>query len=65
MMLRGLLAICFSLAAAAAAAQTTAWPNQKEGDYVTKDFRFGSGETLPELRMGRLLGSESIDLYTE
>jgi homoserine O-acetyltransferase/O-succinyltransferase len=27
----------------------TAWPNQKEGDFVIKNFRFKSGETLPEL----------------
>jgi homoserine O-acetyltransferase/O-succinyltransferase len=32
----------------AASAQTT-WPNQREGDFVLKDFRFGSGETLPAL----------------
>ena len=28
----------------------TTWPNQSERAYVLKDFRFGSGETLPELR---------------
>ena len=26
------------------------WPNQRESDFIIKDFRFGSGETLPELR---------------
>jgi homoserine O-acetyltransferase len=36
--------------AAAATAQTT-WPNQREGDFIIRDFRFGSGETLPELRI--------------
>src|SRR5687768_17091614 len=25
-------------------------PDQRESDFITKDFRFGSGETLPELR---------------
>jgi homoserine O-acetyltransferase len=33
-----------------AVAQTT-WPNQREADFLMKDFRFGSGETLAELRM--------------
>lgn len=27
------------------------YPAPVEGDYITKDFRFGTGETLPELRM--------------
>ena len=27
-------------------------PNQQEGVYVAHDFRFESGETLPELRLG-------------
>ena len=26
------------------------WPNQSERTFILKDFRFGSGETLPELR---------------
>jgi homoserine O-acetyltransferase len=26
-------------------------PNQAEGDYVIKDFKFASGETLPELKL--------------
>src|SRR5258708_24976083 len=50
MNLRVVLAACFFLAAPAAFAQTT-WPNQKESDYVIKDFRFADGETIPELRM--------------
>lgn len=41
-------------AAAPQPAQTVAavkaWPTQA-GDYVIRDFRFGNGETLPELRM--------------
>jgi homoserine O-acetyltransferase len=28
----------------------TAWPNLRENDFVLRDFRFVSGETLPELR---------------
>ena len=57
MIRRALLAVCLSLATSAAVAQTS-WPNFKEGDYILKDFRFGSGETLPELRMHyRTLGT--------
>src|SRR5262245_55558315 len=57
MIRRALLAVCLSLATSAAVAQTT-WPNQKEGDYILKDFRFGSGDTLPELRLHyRTLGT--------
>jgi homoserine O-acetyltransferase/O-succinyltransferase len=29
----------------------THWPNRTERAYTLKDFRFGSGETLPELRL--------------
>ena len=58
MRFRALFALCLSLVASAAVAQTTTWPNQQEGDYVIKDFRFASGETLPELRMHyRTLGT--------
>lgn len=28
-----------------------AWPNQREADFVIKDFRFDNGQTLPELRL--------------
>ncbi len=28
----------------------TRWPNLREDDFIIRDFRFGSGETLPELR---------------
>ena len=28
----------------------TAWPNLREADFILRDFRFASGETLPELR---------------
>jgi homoserine O-acetyltransferase/O-succinyltransferase len=35
---------------AQALSQTT-WPPPQEGDFVIRDFRFQSGETLPELRM--------------
>jgi homoserine O-acetyltransferase len=38
------------LASAAANAQTSSWPTH-DGDYVIKDFHFGSGESLPELKL--------------
>jgi homoserine O-acetyltransferase len=38
-------------AAFAQAPSTTHWPNQKEGDFVIKDFRFKSGEILPTLNI--------------
>jgi homoserine O-acetyltransferase/O-succinyltransferase len=31
--------------------QTAKWPGTAEGDFVVKDFKFRSGETLPELRL--------------
>ena len=44
------IALGLFFAVPAAFAQTS-WPNQREADFVIKDFRFGSGEVLPELRM--------------
>jgi homoserine O-acetyltransferase len=41
------LALALTLVAGIAAAQ----PAVHEGDFVLKDFRFGSGESLPELRL--------------
>jgi homoserine O-acetyltransferase/O-succinyltransferase len=43
-------AVAVSLVISPAFAQTS-WPNQREGDFVLKDYRFGSGEILPELRL--------------
>ncbi|WP_158943000.1 alpha/beta fold hydrolase [Granulicella sp. S190] len=47
-----LIAVFCSLGVAAATAQTahTNWPTQ-DGTYVVKNFHFGSGETLPELKL--------------
>ena len=45
-----LLLGCALLVAPAAHAVTQA-PEVKEGDFIVRDFRFGSGERLPELRM--------------
>ena len=36
---------------AAAGAAPVAYPNQQEADHVVKDFRFASGETLPEVKL--------------
>jgi homoserine O-acetyltransferase/O-succinyltransferase len=53
-----LVAALLLLAAAPAAAQTTPWPNLREGDFVLKDFAFASGEVLPELKLHyRTLGT--------
>jgi len=51
MKFRALIAAFLCAAAPMASAQTTTWPNQKEADYVIKDFRFADGETIAELRM--------------
>jgi len=49
-MLRIIAAMLFVAAASSASAETM-WPNQREGDFVLKDFRFGTGEVLPELKL--------------
>jgi homoserine O-acetyltransferase len=43
--------VLVSLAVALPAAAQTTWPNQREADFTLKDYRFESGETLPELRL--------------
>ena len=50
-MIARLLALLLTLLAAPAAAQTDWAARLSEGDVVLRDFRFGAGETLPELRM--------------
>jgi homoserine O-acetyltransferase/O-succinyltransferase len=50
MLIAGIAAIAVSLLIPSAFAQTT-WPNQLEGDFILKDYRFASGEILPELRL--------------
>jgi homoserine O-acetyltransferase len=51
------LLLMMPLATASVHAQVTAnplnptWPNQREGDFVIKNFRFKSGETLPSLNI--------------
>jgi|SRR5580658_5210232 homoserine O-acetyltransferase len=46
-----LLAIVLFCVATLLAQQTGPLPTPREGDYVSHDFHFTSGETLPELRM--------------
>jgi homoserine O-acetyltransferase/O-succinyltransferase len=54
-----LAAVAFSLAIQARAAD---YPAPTEGDFVLRDFRFASGETLPELRLHyRTLGTPRKD----
>ena len=45
------IAIALCLGLAAPALGQTSWPNQREGDFVLRNFRFGDGATLPELRI--------------
>jgi len=48
--------------AAAAASRAADFPAPVEGDYAIRDFRFGSGQSLPELRVHyRTLGSPRRD----
>jgi homoserine O-acetyltransferase/O-succinyltransferase len=61
MIIRALSAALLVLAAPSAFAQTaspTAWPNQREGDFIIKDFHFKSGESIAELKQHyRTLGT--------
>ncbi|HEX5269278.1 MAG TPA: alpha/beta fold hydrolase [Gemmataceae bacterium] len=55
----GLALILFATAAPLSAAE---YPKPDEGDYVLRDFRFASGQTLPELRIHyRTLGKPRRD----
>jgi homoserine O-acetyltransferase/O-succinyltransferase len=49
MVLMAALAVAQTTSQAAGAAQN--WPTPQEGDYVVHNFRFQSGETMPEVRM--------------
>jgi len=52
-----ILTLCGSLTA-----QTANYPTPVEGDYIIKDFKFRSGETLPELRLHyRTIGTPQKD----
>jgi homoserine acetyltransferase len=54
MLIRPFTVLLLMLMTSAALAQTSkeaTWPNQREGDFIIKDYRFASGETLAELRI--------------
>jgi len=56
--LRAVLLVLALFALTAASAQAAAWPVPTEADFVVRDFRFASGEVLPELRLHyRTLGT--------
>jgi homoserine O-acetyltransferase/O-succinyltransferase len=59
MLLRAVLAALVSVAAPALAEPENAhWPNCQEGDFTIPNYKFASGETLPELKLHyRTLGS--------
>jgi homoserine O-acetyltransferase len=50
MIVRALAAVFLALAISSASAQTK-WPNQREDDFLIKDFHFKSGETIAELKL--------------
>jgi homoserine O-acetyltransferase len=51
MIMRALAAAAVLALAATSAAAQARWPNQHEDDFLIKDFRFKSGETLAELKL--------------
>ena len=55
MILRTLIVAVLALAAAPVHAQTQ-WPNQRETDFLIKDFHFTSGETLGGVKNIAALG---------
>src|SRR5438874_8825223 len=59
MLIRAVLAALISVAAPALAEpENTHWPNYQEGDFTISNYRFVSGETLPQLKLHyRTLGS--------
>lgn len=56
------LALTLALCAALAGAQAANYPEPVQGGFVLKDFRFASGQTMPELRIHyRTLGKPQRD----
>ena len=57
MFVRSLLVILLLASAFPARGQDEAnrpnanWPGYREGDYVTSDYKFASGQSLPEVRL--------------
>jgi homoserine O-acetyltransferase len=57
-----LVGLALAVASPARAGQPAAYPAPVEGTFVVRDFRFASGETLPELRLHyRTIGSPARD----
>ena len=50
-MMRTILALVLATVAVHASAQPAAFPSPVDGDFIARDFVFGSGERLPELRI--------------
>ena len=62
MLARLICAIALVAAASPAFGEGLKWPNYQEADFVVKDYRFHSGESLPELKMHyRTLGTAKRD----
>lgn len=59
MLIRALVAAALmSIAPALAQTQNTNWPNYREDDFLITNYKFASGETLPQLKLHyRTLGS--------
>lgn len=49
--MRLVVLLAAACAAVAPVSAQTVWPNQREADFVVRNFRFATGETLPELRL--------------
>ena len=59
MLIRAVLVALVSVAAPALAEpENTHWPNYQQGDFIIPNYKFVSGETLPQLKLHyRTLGS--------
>ena len=60
MLIRAVLAAALVsiVAPALAEPENTHWPNYQEGDFIITDYKFASGQTLPQLKLHyRTLGS--------
>src|SRR3954453_14438333 len=60
-------AVVFGVGAPALAdPENTAWPNYREGDFTIADYKFASGETLPQLKLHyRTLGTAQLNAAGE
>ena len=68
MLVRAVLAAAFVSIAAPALAEpeNTHWPNYQESDFIITDYKFASGERLPELKLHyRTLGTAERDAAGE